>query len=202
MKKSAVILITVLALTTAILLICAGISANRAADIKNYAAATVFFSVRVLDERLGWTVSSGEYTLRDSQIALLALAEIETAVDTAEKLYTSSVFAGNRSFLELADALGCSYYAAHNNVPVESILYDGELSEKELRFLAELSASVHDLLEVMLDEDGLNMRGDLTYDEIRKPLSEFVDYWGFWSSSSDAPYELLNSDDAPTNSVN
>lgn len=190
--KPALILLAVLC---AVLGIITAVSFSRAGEIKDYAAKTIFYALRSVDERLEYTVSSGKYTNRDSETVLQSLYEIQTAVTAAEKLYTSRIADGYQSLYDLADALGCSYFASHNDVPVESVLYDGELGENELEFIRVLSEDVKYILAPLLHEDGMNIKDDLSYGEIRQPLDKFIEKWGFWSGRSEAPYELLNSDE-------
>jgi len=193
MKKFHKVLLAVLA---ALCVIFGIITANllvRTAEVKDTAAKTVFHSLRTLSERFDQVLLSKEYTIRDSETVLRALYEMDTAVTAAEELYARSVKNGN-SFSALADALGSSHFAMLNEVPVESILYDGELSENELEFITELAVDVHYLLIPMYREDGMNIRHDLSYSDVRASLEKFLEKWGFWSWSSDAPYELLESD--------
>ena len=192
MKKIHKITIVALAVLCAVL---GMISANlliRTADVKKYAARTVFVSLRTMAERFDQVLLSEEYTVRDSETVLRALYEMETAVTAAEEFYSHSIQNGN-SFSDLADALGSSYSALHNDVPVESILYDGYPDENELEFITELAVDVHYLLIPMYGEDGMNIRHDLSYSEVRTSLEKFLEKWGYWSWSSDAPYELLES---------
>ena len=44
----------------------------------------------------------------------------------------------------------------------------------------------------MYGEDGMNIKDNLKYGEVRQPLGNFIKKWGFWAWSSDAPYELLD----------
>lgn len=195
MTKSYKSVLIILAVLCAVLGIITAVSFSRASEIKAYAAKTVFSALRSIDERLEYTVSSGKYTVRDSEIVRQSLYEIQTAVIAAEKLYANRIADGYQSLYDLADALGCSYIASHNDVSVESILYDGELGENELEFIRILSEDVNYILAPMLHEDGMNIKDDLSYGEIRQPLDKFIEKWGFWSWRSEAPYELLNSDE-------
>lgn len=193
MKKFHKVITAVLAVLCVIFGIITANLLIRTAEVKDTAAKTVFYSLRTLSERFDQVLLSKEYTIRDSEAVLRALYEMDTAVTTAEELYASSVKNGN-SFSALADALGSSHFAMLNDVPVESILYDGELDENELAFITELAVDVHYLLIPMYREDGMNIRHDLSYSEVRGSLEKFLEKWGFWSWSSDAPYELLESD--------
>lgn len=184
----------ILAVLCAVLGVISANSLIRATNAKNYAAKIVFYSLRTIDERLENLLLSGEYTVQDSEKVLRAICEADMAVRVAEKLYPDSITNGN-SFFAVGDALGCSYFANHNGVSVESVLYDGEISKNELKFITELEVDIYNLLLPMYREDGMNIRSDLTYSEIRQPLSEFLKKWGFWAHSSDAPYELLDSDE-------
>lgn len=193
MKKFHKVLTAVLAV---LCVIFGSITANllvRTAEVKDTAAKTVFCSLRTLSERFDQVLLSKEYTIRDSEAVLRALYEMDTAVTAAEELYARSIKNGN-SFSALADALGSSHFALLNDVPVESVLYDGELDENELAFITELAVDVHYLLIPMYGEDGMNIGHDLSYSDVRASLEKFLEKWGFWSWSSDAPYELLESD--------
>ncbi len=192
MKKPYKILIIFLAALCAVFGIVSANLLIHGANIKAFAAKTVFVSLRSIEERLDNTLLSKEYTVRDSETLLRALYELETAVTAAEKLYSNPIDVGYHSLFDLADALGSSYSALHNDVAVESILYDGELDENELEFITELAVDVYYLLLPMYGEDGMNIKDNLKYGEVRQPLGNFIKKWGFWAWSSDAPYELLD----------
>jgi len=192
MKKPYKILIITIAALCAVFGIVSANLLIHGANIKAFAAKTVFVSLRSIEERLDNTLLSKEYTVRDSETLLRALYELETAVTAAEKLYSNPIDVGHHSLFDLADALGSSYSALHNDVSVESILYDGELDENELEFIKELAVDVYYLLLPMYGEDGMNIKDNLKYGEVRQPLGNFIKKWGFWAWSSDAPYELLD----------
>lgn len=192
MKKCFLILLILLALTTVILAACLTVSHERTSDVKQTCTQRIFYALHTLEQRLGYAVYSGTYDTKESEQIQYALASLDSLVCAAEDFYASSSIPGNHGFADLADALGSSYSAKHNNDVVESILFDGTVAEKELEFLTVLWDDVKILMQPMLAEDELNLRHDLTYEDIRTPLAKFLTKWGLWSNHSDAPYELLN----------
>ena len=91
------------------------------------------------------------------------------------------------------NAVGCSYAAMHNDTRVESILYDGVVSDEEYLVLEVFRADIRSLYAPMLAEDGLNLRrGGVSYDEIREDVRKFTFKWGDWGSLDGAPYPLLS----------
>lgn len=191
MNKLLKILLLVLALTVLILSLCLAVSLGHAADVKNMCTRQIFYALNTLDTRLEVAVSNKTYSTGESEQMLTELASLDSLVCAAEEFYRYSDIPGSRRFADIADALGSSYAELHNNKRVESILFDGSVSEKELEFLTALRDDVNILIQPMLAEDGLNLRHDLIYDDIRPPLAEFLAKWGFWRNLADAPYELL-----------
>ncbi len=191
MKKRFLIPLILLTLTSMILAACLVVSHDRTSDVKQTCIQRIFSALHTLDQRLGNAVYSGTYSAKESEQMQYALASLDSSVCAAEEFYSHSDIPGNHRFADIANALSSSYAALHNNKRVESILFDGIVSEKELEFLTALWEDVGVLLQPMLAEDGLNLRHDLTYDDIRPPLAKFLEKWGLWWHHADAPYELL-----------
>ena len=88
--------------------------------------------------------------------------------------------------------MGCTYSATINGTPVEGILHDGSVSEGEWQFISLLCADLRVVYNLMLAEDGLNKRGDLTYESLHAPMQDFLRKWDEWEIySEDSPYRLL-----------
>ncbi len=140
-------------------------------------------------------VASGEYTYVHSEKAIQNLTVIDKSAAMAAYLYHGEFAKGFYdpvSLTALTNALGNSYAANHNGAAVESILYDGVTTEKELRFIEALLADLEAVYGAMLDEDGLNLRKNLRYKDIRGQLNRFLQKWEHWEEESAAPYALLN----------
>jgi len=190
------ILLLFLALTVLILSVSLGVSYNHSADTQNACTRYILSSLRTLDETLGVVVSHGTCDEKQSEHLQYAFGTLDSITGTVEQLYPKPTIYHpyNQWFRDLSKALG-SYYAGEiNNVPVEGILYDGEISEKELQFLTDLYTDLQTMIRPLFDTDGINWRDDLTYDDLRPLLAEFLTKWGCWYPFADAPYELLISE--------
>lgn len=184
-----VVFTSILCVLTAVLVS----SEMKAAAVKRSTASTVFHSLKEIDRCLEYAVLTGTYDARAAEKVGIYFSRMEGAIQTADQLYARG---HARELRGVINAVGCAYAAVHNNTWVESILYDGVVSEQEYAFLEALRADVCALYEPMLAEDGLNMRrGGVSYDEIREEVGEFTDKWGDWRVSSlggGAPYALLD----------
>ena len=158
-------------------------------DTKQECMSQIFFNAYHLSQRLEFISHSGEYTEKDSETIQTYLSGLEANVQVCSKLSGDEKLAG---FSTIANALGSYYSAQHNEVMVQGVLYDGKVSESELSFISVLSADLGMLLGEMLSDNGIGMKEDLSYNDIKRPLSDFLSKWGEWSWNSEAPYELLN----------
>lgn len=169
-------------------------SEMKIAAVKRNAAATVFYSSKEIDRCLEYAIRTRTYNARSAEIVCVELGRMEKAIITTNLLYGRRGHA--RELHDLIDAVGSSYAATHNDTRVESILYDGVVSEEEYLFLEVFRTAIRALYAPMLAEDGLNIRrGGVSYDEIREEVREFTQKWGDWSVSSlggFAPYALLD----------
>lgn len=188
MKKALTI---ILALVLAVAVGCAAVSIGQVAKIKQTCTWTVFSALRELDTQLTHIAASGAYTMQDCEAMQVAWAKLDTAARAAEGLYAYPIsFEAFFTSIDVADALGCGKSFWQSGKDVESILYDGAVSARELAFIAELQADVHALLAPMLAEDGLNRRPGLSWNDIRPGLRDFYARWGQWNWTI-SPYDLL-----------
>ena len=165
-------------------------SEMKIAAVKRNAAGTVFSSAKEIDRCLEYAISTRTYNARSVEIICVELSRMEKAILTTNVLYARKPAWELRGVI---NAVGCSYAAMHNDTRVESILYDGVVSDEEYLFLEVFRADIRSLYAPMLAEDGLNLRrGGVSYDEIREDVREFTFKWGDWGSLDGAPYPLLN----------
>ncbi|MBE6610889.1 MAG: hypothetical protein E7632_00235 [Ruminococcaceae bacterium] len=188
MKRSTIIIL-VLALTTAILMAMVGISAARDAKIKEHCVGAVFGGVKELARETHSIAESGEYGLQSRETIAGSLKAIGNAVTVM-----NSYDAGWKSFggglFGLSQVLGM-WDMDINDTHVQSIPYDGKISDGERAFLTQLSADLDALLAPMLAEDGLNMRTGLKWSDFRDALEAFCETYSTWNPAF-APFDLLN----------
>ena len=188
-KIKKTVLLTVIFTCILCVLTAALISAQKQiAAVKRDTAVTVFYTCKEIDRCLEYAIAARTYDARSAEIVCIELAEMENAILMTNSLYTREHVGELRGVIH---AMGCSYAAVHNNMPVESILYDGAVSEAEYAFLEALRADVRALYEPMLLGDGLNMRPDVSYDTIREDVRAFAQKWGDWRAG-ETPYAWLN----------
>ena len=165
-------------------------SEMKIAAVKRNAAGTVFSSAKEIDRCLEYAISTRTYNARSVEIICVELSRMEKAILTTNALYARKPAWELRGVI---NAVGCSYAAMHNDTRVESILYDGVVSDEEYLFLEVFRADIRSLYAPMLAEDGLNLRrGGVSYDEIREDVRKFTFKWGDWGSLDGAPYPLLS----------
>ena len=192
MNKKTVFAVILTALLVLTLVFAYGFSKEKkvANNVKQECTSEIFWNLYYLSERLEFISHSGEYSEKDSEKIQYYLSGLEANVGICSKL--SGAKESLSGFSTVARALGNYYSAQHNDVMVQSILYDGKVSADELSFISALYADLNLLLGEMLLENGLGMRDNLSYGDIEEHLSEFLSKWGEWSWNSEAPYDLLN----------
>lgn len=191
MKKKTVFTIILTVLLVLIIVFAYGFAKekNLVDSVKQECVSQIFRDAYQLSERLEFISHSGEYSEADSEKIQYYLSGLEANVRTCCRLSGDEMPTG---FSTLAKALGNYYSAQHNDVMVESVLYDGRMSADELSFISALSGDLSILLGEMVSDSGLDMKDNLSYEDIKEPLEAFLSKWGEWSWMSDAPYDLLN----------
>lgn len=188
MRRILVALTILLAAAVIILSVCLGIMSSRVNELKNECVSDIFSSLNVIEERLAYIVYSEDYTCSDSEKLQSALGTIDSSVKAAKKLCGKEYY---DSFFDLQRSLGSYYSAEHNGINVQSVLFDGQLSENEQEFLKALHNDMEHLLKSMSNDDGSKLSG-LSFEDIESEISVFLRKWGEWSWNSEAPYDLLN----------
>ena len=155
----------------------------------------LYYAVHQVVYTLEHALHTGEYTYGHSEYVSQNLSSINILVQSEEYWYYNT-FRRNFGTLPttraLSLAMGCTYSATINGTPVEGILHDGSVSEGEWQFISLLCADLRAVYNLMLAEDGLNKRGDLTYESLHAPMQDFLRKWDEWEIySEDSPYRLL-----------
>lgn len=190
--KKTVILTVIFACILCVLTAALISSQKQIAAVKRNTAVTVFYSLKEVDRCLEYALRADAYDTQRAERISIYFSKMDGAIAAANALYTQEQVPRLGG---LIDALGCSYAAVHNDMPVESILYDGVVSEEEYAFLEALRADVRALYEPMLLGDGLNMRPDVSYDTIRADVRAFAQKWGdrrAYTLDGETPYAWLN----------
>ncbi len=188
MKKTTVVIL-VLAITTAILMVMAGVLASRDAAIKEHCVGAVFSGVKTLERETESIAQRGEYGPQSRENIADAISDIGNAVTVMNNYDLKwRSFSGN--LFDLSRVLGM-WSVQINDFDAESIPYDGVISDGEKTFLEELNADLDALLALMLAEDGLNMRRGLRWSDFRDELKAFCEAYSTWNPAY-APFDLLN----------
>ncbi len=188
MKKTTIIIIA-FAVVTAILGICLTVSASRSAEVEQNCTAAVFGAVRELARETDTICETREYGQQSRETIAIALERISRAVSIMN-YYDQDWKSFGGSLHGLTQVLGM-WNLQINNAHVESIPYDGIISDEEAAFLSVLHADLEALLIPMLAEDGLNMRRNLSYRDIRGQLEKFCQKYSTWDPAYE-PYDILN----------
>jgi len=181
----------------ALLLVHLSVTAVRTEHRREHYVREVVWSLRESASLLETAVTTETYGEKQSEqllkhlvtlVTLLPLGEADASPSSATDLSALTPLA-------LIDVLGCRYAATINGVPTAGILYDGLVSKAEWQFLALLSSELNAMIAPLLDNDGLNRRADLGFEELRRTLQPFLLRFGSWSFREDSPYRLLLGED-------
>lgn len=184
----------VVALVVAIVILTAFLvdSNRKISNVKNECAETIFSALQSISLNLP------RYETIDEPGVLGvipgALMRVDAAMRIAEGFSDDDIGIPEGSGFDLLSTIfGGKLSREINGVSIESLLFDGKLSENEHEFMEKFAAAVDELVSEMTD-NGQTLKAGYSYSKMRDSLKSFVEYWTNTDFSTETPLSLLSVD--------